>query len=94
MDKLSSLGCELARLRQSQGMTQEALAASSGIGLSTIAGFETGGLAELGSGELLRLLDALGHELSFSPRQRVSAAGESMARQQRAFDASAGSGED
>jgi len=57
---------------QQHGMTQKQLAALCGLGQSTLARFETGGVAEFGSRKLLRLLEALGHELSFTPNQRSS----------------------
>ncbi|SHM23902.1 helix-turn-helix transcriptional regulator [Rhizobacter sp. OV335] len=94
MDNLSLLGREIARLRQAQGLTQKALAELSGIGPSTLARFETGGVAEFGSGKLLRLLDALGHELRFSPRSQVSTLDDALAERRRSLDANAGSGED
>jgi len=37
------------------------------MGQSTLARFETGGVAEFGSRKLLRLLEVLGHEMSFTP---------------------------
>jgi transcriptional regulator with XRE-family HTH domain len=94
MDNLPSLGREIARLRQARGLTQEALAELSGIDPSTLARFETGGAAEFGSAELLRLLDALEHELSFSPRHRSVTPDDALAERRRTFDANAGSGED
>ena len=94
MDNLPSLGREVARLRLAQGLTQKALAQLSGIGPSTLARFETGCVAEFGSGKLLRLLDALGHELIFSPRKRIFTLDDALAERRRSLDASAGSGED
>lgn len=47
-------------------MTQKQLATLCGLGQSTLARFETGGVAEFGSRKLLRLLEVLGHELSFT----------------------------
>ncbi|NKI94147.1 helix-turn-helix transcriptional regulator [Rhizobacter sp. SG703] len=94
MDNLPSLGREIARLRQARGLTQKALAELSGIGPSTLARFETGGVTEFGADKLLRLLGALEHELSFSPRHRVSTPDDARAERQRSVDANAGSGED
>ncbi|KQM77992.1 helix-turn-helix domain-containing protein [Xylophilus sp. Leaf220] len=68
MEDLYSLGRAVAQLRQARGMTQQQLATLCGLGQSTLARFETGGVAEFGSRKLLRLLGALGHELSFVPR--------------------------
>ncbi|KQU67255.1 hypothetical protein ASE08_19930 [Rhizobacter sp. Root16D2] len=61
---------------------------------STLARFESGGVAEFGSGKLLRLLGALEHELSFSPRHRAAMPDDALAERRRTFDANAGSGED
>lgn len=68
MDNIPSLGRAVAELRKKQGLTQKQLAALCGMGQSTLARFETGGVAEFGSRKLLRLLEALGHELSFTPK--------------------------
>lgn len=67
MNDLPSLGHALAELRKQRQMTQKELAALSGLGQSTLARFETGGVAEFGSRKLLRLLEVLGYELSFTP---------------------------
>lgn len=67
MDTLTDLGLEVARLRQQRGMTQRELAQLVGMGQSTLARFETGGVSEFGSRKLMRLLEALGHELVFKP---------------------------
>ncbi len=48
-------------------MTQKQLASLCGLGQSTLARFETGGVAEFGARKLLRLLEALGYEMSFTP---------------------------
>ena len=68
MKDLYSLGRAVAQLRQARGLTQQQLATLCGLGQSTLARFETGGVAEFGSRKLLRLLKALDHELSFTPR--------------------------
>ena len=70
-------------------MTQSALAARSGIGLSTLARFETAGVAEFGARKLLRLLEALGHELSFVPRQRAFTLDDALEQRQRTFSTGA-----
>lgn len=67
MKSLPELGRALAALRKEHGMTQKELGALAGLGQSTLARFETGGVAEFGSRKLLRLLEALGHEMSFTP---------------------------
>ncbi len=66
MKSLSELGRALAVLRKKQGMTQKELGALAGLGQSTLARFETGGVAEFGARKLLRLLEVLGHEMSFA----------------------------
>ncbi|QEI07857.1 helix-turn-helix transcriptional regulator [Pigmentiphaga aceris] len=83
MDNLQSLGRTVAQLRQARGMTQKQLAALSGLGQSTLARFETGGVAEFGSRKLLRLLEVLGHELSFVPTQRTFTLDDALAERQR-----------
>lgn len=62
---LQDLGKEVARLRKDRGMTQTSLAKLAGLGQSTLARLETGGVAEFGSRKLLRLLEALGYEMLF-----------------------------
>jgi transcriptional regulator with XRE-family HTH domain len=67
MKSLSHLGLALAALRKERGLTQKELGALAGLGQSTLARFETGGVAEFGARKLLRLLEVLGHEMSFTP---------------------------
>jgi HTH-type transcriptional regulator / antitoxin HipB len=83
MDSLYSLGRAVAQLRQERGMTQKQLAALSGLGQSTLARFETGGVAEFGSRKLLRLLEVLGHELSFTPKSSSFTLDDALAERQR-----------
>lgn len=64
-------------------MTQKQLAALSGLGQSTLARFETGGVAEFGSRKLLRLLEVLGHELSFTPKSSSFTLDDALAERQR-----------
>lgn len=66
MTTLFELGAEVARLRKAQGLTQNQLAKRAGLGLSTVARFETGGVAEFGTRKLLRLLDVLGYQMHFT----------------------------
>ncbi|MDH4396198.1 MAG: helix-turn-helix transcriptional regulator [Limnobacter sp.] len=66
MKTFDELGYELAKLRQAKGLTQKELAQLAGLGQSTLARFETGGVAEFGSAKLLRLLNVLGCELAFT----------------------------
>lgn len=63
---LSDLGREVARLRKAKGLTQKQLGALVGMGQSTLARFETGGVAEFGSRKLLRLLEVMGHGLTIT----------------------------
>ena len=83
MNDLSDLGRAIASLRKKRGMTQKALAELSGMGLSTIARFETGGVAEFGSRKLLRLLEVLGYEISFVAAKRTFTLDDALAERQR-----------
>lgn len=83
MDSLYSLGRGVAQLRQARGMTQKQLAALCGLGQSTLARFETGGVAEFGSNKLLRLLAVLGHELTFTPKSSSFTLDDALAERQR-----------
>lgn len=64
-------------------MTQQRLATLCGLGQSTLARFETGGVAEFGSRKLLRLLEVLGHELSFTPKSSSFTLDDALAERQR-----------
>jgi len=92
MDSLYSLGRAVAKLRQERGMTQKQLATMCGLGQSTLARFETGGVAEFGSRKLLRLLEVLGHELSFTPKSNSFTLDDALAERQRQAQASEGTG--
>jgi transcriptional regulator with XRE-family HTH domain len=83
METLFSLGRAVAQLRQERGLTQKQLAALCGLGQSTLARFETGGVAEFGSRKLLRLLEVLGHELSFTPKNSSFTLDDALAERQR-----------
>jgi len=85
MNSLSDLGRAVARLRKERGMTQKELAALSGMGQSTLARFETGGVAEFGSRKLLRLLEVMDYEVSFAPMNRSFTLDDALADRQRAF---------
>jgi HTH-type transcriptional regulator/antitoxin HipB len=71
MNTLTDLGLAVAALRKERKMTQKQLASLSGLGQSTLARFETGGVPEFGARKLLRLLEVLGHEMSFTPGRQV-----------------------
>lgn len=73
-------------------MTQKQLAALSGLGQSTLARFETGGVAEFGSRKLLRLLEILGHELSLTPKSSSFTLDDALAERQRQAQASSAAG--
>ena len=66
-------------------MTQKELAALSGMGQSTLARFETGGVAEFGSRKLLRLLEVMSHEMNFVPMHRSFTLDDALADRQRVF---------
>jgi len=85
MKSLIDLGRTVAQLRKERQMTQKELAALSGIGQSTLARFETGGVAEFGSRKLLRLLEVLGHEMSCVPMKRNFTLDDALADRLRAF---------
>jgi transcriptional regulator with XRE-family HTH domain len=83
MKSLLELGRELAQQRQARGMTQKELATLSGLGQSTLARFETGGVAEFGARKLLRLLEVLGFEMNYVPMQRGFTLDDALAERQR-----------
>lgn len=64
MRTLAELGKEVARLRKERGWTQQHLGDLVQMGQSTVARLESGRVAEFGAGKLLRLLRALGYELT------------------------------
>jgi transcriptional regulator with XRE-family HTH domain len=86
MNTLQDLGLMLARLRKERGMTQKELANLCGMGQSTLARFETGGVAEFGSRKLLRLLGVLGYGMAFVPMKREFTLDDALAERQRAFE--------
>ena len=72
----------MAVLRKQRNMTQKELAALSGLGTSTLARFETGGVAEFGARKLLRLLEVLGHEMTFTPGRASFTLDDALAERQ------------
>jgi transcriptional regulator with XRE-family HTH domain len=84
MNSLPQLGRAAAELRKQRDMTQKELASLSGLGLSTLARFETGGVAEFGSRKLLRLLEVLGHELVFAAGPSAFTLDDALAERQSA----------
>ncbi|MEO5737042.1 MAG: helix-turn-helix transcriptional regulator [Variovorax sp.] len=85
MNNLPDLGRAVARLRKERGMTQKELAVLSGLGQSTLARFETGGVAEFGSRKLMRLLEVMDYEMSYVPMNRSFTLDDALADRQRAF---------
>jgi len=83
MDSLQALGQAVAQLRRERGWTQKQLGELSGLAQSTLARFETGGVAEFGSRKLLRLLEVLGYELAFMPRSTSFTLDDALAERQR-----------
>lgn len=83
MDSFQSLGRAVAQLRRDRGFTQKQLGDLSGLAQSTIARFETGGVAEFGSRKLLRLLEILGYELAFKPKSVSFTLDDALAERQR-----------
>lgn len=63
-----SLGLRLRAARKARGLSQSALAASSGAGRVTIARLEAGAAQDFRLGTLVRVCDALGMELAAVPR--------------------------
>ena len=64
MNTITSIGEQIAARRKSLGLTQAALARQAGVGRSTLDALENGRLGELGLSKIVRLLLALGLELS------------------------------
>lgn len=85
MRNLVELGRAVASLRNERGLTQRELAALVGMGQSTLARFETGGVAEFGSRKLLRLLEVLGHEMSYVPMDRGFTLDDALADRRQAL---------
>jgi len=90
MNTLPELGQALARLRRERNMTQKELATLCGMGQSTLARFETGGVAEFGSRKLLRLLEVLGYGMAFVPMKREFTLDDALAQRQRALEGDGG----
>lgn len=83
MNDLRALGSEIARLRKERGFTQTQLATLAGMGQSTLARFETGGVAEFGSRKLLRLLEVLGYEMRYAPASSSFTLDDALAQRQQ-----------
>jgi transcriptional regulator with XRE-family HTH domain len=66
MNNLPELGRALAELRRQRGVTQADLAMQAGLRQPVLSRFEAGRVGEFGSRKLLRLLELLGAELSFT----------------------------
>ena len=61
---LTSIGEQIAARRKSLGLSQAALARQAGLGHSTLDALENGRLGELGLSKIVKLLSALGLELT------------------------------
>ena len=61
---LSSIGERIAERRKSQGLSQTVLAQRAGVGRTTLDALENGRSGELGFSKIIKLLAALGLELS------------------------------
>lgn len=61
---LTSIGEHIAARRKSLGLSQAALARQAGVGHSTLDALENGRLGELGLAKIVKLLSALGLELT------------------------------
>jgi HTH-type transcriptional regulator / antitoxin HipB len=79
IDSLAEVGRTVATLRKERGMTQTALAAACGLGQSTVARFETGGVAEFGTRKLMRMLEVLGYGLACVPVKQSFTLDEALA---------------
>ena len=66
MQTIWSIGEQIAARRKSLGLTQAALARQAGVGHSTLDALENGRIGELGLSKIVRLLSALGLELSIA----------------------------
>jgi transcriptional regulator with XRE-family HTH domain len=61
---LSTIGEQIAVRRKSQGLSQAVLAKRAGVGRTTLDALENGRSGELGLSKIIKLLTALGLELS------------------------------
>ena len=68
MKTLQELGQEVARMRVKRQLTQSKLALLSGLSRQSISKLEKGRIEELGTRKLMLILEALGLELSITPR--------------------------
>ena len=83
---LPGLGREVARLRKEKHLSQKELGTLAGMGQSTLARFETGQVAEFGSGKLLRLLEVLGYALATVPLTQKFTLDEALREKQAQAD--------
>jgi transcriptional regulator with XRE-family HTH domain len=67
---LSTIGEQIAERRKSQGLSQAALAKRAGVGRTTLDALENGRTGELGLSKIIKLLTALGLELSLKESVR------------------------
>lgn len=69
---LKDLGARFRALREARGWTQQALCARAKVSRDTLHRLESGSVVDASS--LVALLDALGHEVAFTPRRALRAA--------------------
>jgi len=70
MSTLPEVGDQLRTLRKAAGKTQQQLASAVGMRQEALSRFESGRGADFSLAKLLRLLQVLGVELTFSPSTR------------------------
>jgi transcriptional regulator with XRE-family HTH domain len=69
MADLTSIGLEIARRRKALRMTQSVLAKAAGVSRATIEALENGRSGELGFSKVVKILAALGLELTMQAAQ-------------------------
>lgn len=70
MHTLFELGAAVRQARKAEGLTQEQLAARAGMVQETLSRFECGRGSDFSAAKLLRLVTALGYELTLTRRTR------------------------
>jgi transcriptional regulator with XRE-family HTH domain len=70
MERLELIGRQIAEARRQARRTQQGLAEKAGISVRTIRQLEAGRAPEIGYGKLVRVLAAVGLELTLGPVKR------------------------
>ena len=65
---LSSIGARIAAMRRRVGLSQSELARKAAIGRSTLDALENGRTGELGFSKIIKILSALGMELTLQEK--------------------------